>query len=229
MHNLERHGIPWHGAGRLLDVGCGGGSFLHRMHLQGWQVTGIDVHQPVIQRINTQLGLSALAGSLPHPSLKSDSFDVVTFWQSLEHMHWPLQMLREAHRLLAPGGKLVVGVPNIASGPFRWFGPDWFPLELPRHLVHFSPATLRQMLEAAGFLDPETQFVRAPTWLQSSARIARDRHHGSLLLHSLALRPLSRVVADYLKFTGQSEYITAIASKPAHAAVAQQPRRAMTG
>ena len=51
-------------------------------------------------------------------------------------------VLREARDLLAPGGKLVVAVPNIDSLPFRWFGRHWFGLDLPRHLTHFTPASL---------------------------------------------------------------------------------------
>src|SRR5262249_31197396 len=62
----ERKGMPLHGQGRLLDFGCGGGSYLERMHQQGWRVTGLDVSEKAVIRIRDELGLPALAGTLPH-------------------------------------------------------------------------------------------------------------------------------------------------------------------
>src|SRR5262249_34256030 len=139
---VERRVLPWHGNGRLLDFGCGGGSFLERMHKQGWSRVGLDTSEAAVRSIRSELGLAAPVGTLPHPELAPESFDVITMWHALEHVHAPLDVLREAHRLLAPGGRLLVAVPNIASWPFRWFGRDWFGLDLPRHLTHFEPETL---------------------------------------------------------------------------------------
>src|SRR5205823_1209681 len=147
----ERLALPWHGEGRLLDFGCGGGSYLERMARQGWRVTGVDASPAAVNRIRNDLGLNAHVGSLPHARLHAESFDVVTMWHSLEHVHDPLDVLRQARRLLAPGGKLVVAVPNIDSLPFRWFGHAWYGLDLPRHLTHFSAWTLKLMLQRAGF------------------------------------------------------------------------------
>src|SRR5205823_4386530 len=89
--------------------------------------------------------------------------------------HQPLDILRAAHHLLAPGGKLIVAVPNIDSLAFRWFGSAWNGLDLPRHLVHFSPATLRLMLQRAGFRVGRVCMVRRSGWLRNSARLA-TRH-----------------------------------------------------
>jgi len=147
----ERRVLPWHGQGRLLDFGCGGGKFLLRMQDQGWKVLGLDSSPSVVQQLRDKLGVKALAGTLPHPQLAAPSFDVVTMWSSLAHVHQPLEVLREAFRVLAPGGRLYVEVPNIESWAFRWFGSRWTGLDLPRHLTHFSTVTLRSMLETAGF------------------------------------------------------------------------------
>ena len=70
-------------------------------------------------------------------------------WQSLEHVHDPQEVLSEARRTLAPGGKLIVATPNIDSLPFRWFGHAWYGLDLPRHLTHLAAWTLRLMLHRA--------------------------------------------------------------------------------
>jgi SAM-dependent methyltransferase len=173
--DLAREALPLHGKGRLLDFGCGSGSFLVRMRRQGWHVTGVDACAAVVDRLRSQHGLHALAGSLPHPALEECSFDVITMWQALEHVHQPLATLRSAHRLLAPGGKLLVTVPNLDSLAFRWFGSAWNGLDLPRHLVHFSPSTLRLILYRAGFRAIRVSMVRRSGWLRDSARLA-SRH-----------------------------------------------------
>src|SRR5438105_7053676 len=89
----ERRALPWHGQGRLLDFGCGGGSFLERMHSQGWRVTGLDNSATTVARVRAELGVPLLCGTLPHPELEPAAFDVMTMWHSLEHVHEPLAKL----------------------------------------------------------------------------------------------------------------------------------------
>jgi 2-polyprenyl-3-methyl-5-hydroxy-6-metoxy-1,4-benzoquinol methylase len=168
----ERKTLQRHGQGRLLDFGCGGGSYLERMHRQGWRVVGIDPSAAAVNRIRMELGLKAFAGTLPHPELAPGSFDVITMWHSLEHVHQPREVLRQAYFLLAPGGRLLVAVPNIESLPFRWFGRSWYGLDLPRHLTHFSPRTLRLMLERVGFVIRQARMVRQTNWMRYSAGLA---------------------------------------------------------
>jgi SAM-dependent methyltransferase len=203
--NNERKVLNWHGEGRLLDFGCGSGAFLERMHLQGWKVTGLDLSTTVVRNIRTDLGLFALTGSLPHPALSDASFDVITMWQSLEHVHNPLEVLRAARRLLVPGGKLIVSVPNIDSLPFRWFGQAWSGLDLPRHLTHFAPWTLRLMLNRAGFHTGRIHMVRRSGWLRASAQLA-CRHAPGPRWHSWLRRRIpSSFTAWYTCLRGLSD------------------------
>src|SRR5262245_53984147 len=131
----ERRGLlPGAAPGRLLDFGCGGGGYLRRMADRGWRVTGLDVAPRVVRAIREELDCEAFVGTLPHPELAAGSFDVVTMWQSLEHVHQPLAILREALRVLVPGGTAIVAVPNFDSLSAGWFGPHWLGLDLPRHL-----------------------------------------------------------------------------------------------
>src|SRR5262249_56551348 len=211
----ERQALPVQGAGRLLDFGCGSGSYLERMHRQGWQVTGVDVSAAAVQRVRTELHLPALVGSLPHPELRRATFDVITMWHSLEHVHAPLEVLRQAHRLLVPGGRLVVAVPNIDSLPFRWFGPAWFGLDLPRHLTHFAPWTLQLMLERAGFQPGPVRMVRHSDWLRSSAERACATGRAARWQHWLRARPASRLAAWYSYLSRQTDCIMVTAHKSA--------------
>jgi SAM-dependent methyltransferase len=210
---VKRRGLEWQGQGRLLDFGCGGGSFLVEMRALGWDVTGIDISAATVRRVRDEFDVRVLLGGLPHPELEDECFDVITMWQSLEHVHAPREVLREAHRLLAPGGKLIVAVPNIDSLAFRWFGRNWVGLDLPRHLTHFTPWTLPLMLERTGFRVGPVQLVRHSQWLRLSAQRARSDRRSPHWIGWLRTKPLSRVAAWYSFVTNQSDSILATAFK----------------
>ncbi len=212
----ERRGVlPWPAPGRLLDFGCGAGSFLKTMAEQGWQVTGLDAAVGAVEHVRDHHGLTALVGTLPHPDLQPCSFDVITMWHSLEHVHQPLRILREAHKLLIPGGQLIVATPNIASWPFRFFGISWFGLDLPRHLTHFTPATLTAMLQNAGFRVKCLRPMRHSDWLRSSAQLALHRGRRGLITRALRWKPLAKLTTWLCYLSGQSDCIIAIAERPA--------------
>lgn len=211
----ERRGLPWQGRGRLLDFGCGGGAYLKRMADQGWTVTGIDSAEAPVHRLQDEMGIRALTGTLPHPSLKPCSFDVITMWHSLEHVHRPLDVLREAYQLLTPGGRLVVACPNLDSWPAKWFGPAWFGLDLPRHLTHFTPPTLTRMLTAAGFRVEAVRPIRHSDWLRSSAKLGVKQGVGGSWAKALTWKPAAKAAAFAAYVTGGSDCMMAIAERPA--------------
>lgn len=211
--DLRDH-VPWHGQGRLLDFGCGGGSYLERMHRQGWHVTGLDASPAAVEAVHAQLGLPALVGTLPHPDLQSGSFDVITMWHSLEHVHDPEAALKAAYRLLSPGGRLIVAVPNIDSLPFRWFGHAWFALDLPRHLTHFAPWTLDLMLQRAGFHVGRVKMIRHNKWLRASAELACQRPEHSRWHRVLTRKPAARLATWYSYLRRQSDCMIVTGWRP---------------
>jgi SAM-dependent methyltransferase len=135
----------------VLDVGCGGGLFLRLLAEEGRRVAGLD-RSATAARVAWQVqGVPSVCASLDLPPFADGSFGAITMFHVLEHLPDPAAYVRAAHRLLKPGGRLVVQVPNIDSFQFRLFGSRWSGLELPRHLVDFNARTLRRLLEQCGF------------------------------------------------------------------------------
>jgi SAM-dependent methyltransferase len=135
--------------GRALDVGCGSGTWLLKMRILGWEVEGVELSEAACAAARSA-GLHVHQGQLADAGLPAASFDVVRIWHTLEHVPDPALVLREAARLLRPGGLLLVGVPNAGGWLARAFGSYWFDLDVPRHLWHFTERDLRRLVEDAG-------------------------------------------------------------------------------
>jgi len=142
--------VPWVGEMRLFDFGCGAGNYLKSMQQMGCTVTGMDISEAAVSVCRAN-GLNVYQGTLPCPDISDNSFDVITMWQSLEHVTNPRAVIAEAYRILGPGGCLAIGVPLFDSFACKCFGPDWYHLDIPRHNSHFECFTLRRLLEEEGF------------------------------------------------------------------------------
>lgn len=148
---LRRHAALSSGS-RLCDVGCSYGTLLDEAHRRlGCSVAGCDPDAGSLEHSVAPAGADLRLGDLSAAGFDVSSFDAVTFFHSLEHTPDPVAALREARRILAPGGTLVVEVPNWGALWRRLLGRFWFPLLVPQHLVHFELATLRAAAERAGF------------------------------------------------------------------------------
>ncbi len=136
--------------GRVLDIGCAMGAFLLGMRERGWDVQGVEFNAEVAEAARARHSLDVFPGTLEEARFADASFDAVTMWDVLEHVHDPAATLREIQRILKPGGLLVTRVPNGASWDAKLFGEYWAGLDAPRHLFLFAPDTLTRLLEQAG-------------------------------------------------------------------------------
>jgi 2-polyprenyl-3-methyl-5-hydroxy-6-metoxy-1,4-benzoquinol methylase len=135
---------------RLLDIGCGNGSFLLRMRSLGWEVFGVEPDPKSAEQARAA-GLNVQVGLLPQASLPEDHFDAAILSHVIEHLHDPVETLQRCCKLLKPNGKLVIYTPNYEARGRALFGPCWRGLETPRHLVLFTETSLWQTLERCGF------------------------------------------------------------------------------
>jgi 2-polyprenyl-3-methyl-5-hydroxy-6-metoxy-1,4-benzoquinol methylase len=146
LDEVQRH----RPAGRLLDIGCSIGRLLDLARRRGYDVLGLELGERAAQHAREHYGLPILQRTLNETGLDADSFDVVTLMEVLEHLPQPREMLREVHRILKPGGALLIGVPNVWSlgvivlhGQARTFNRN--------HLIFFSEQTLGRLLREEGF------------------------------------------------------------------------------
>jgi SAM-dependent methyltransferase len=115
----------------------------------GWRVAGIELDPDAATRAR-RFTDEIHVGDVLSASFAPDRFDVVTAFHVLEHVPDPVRVMRRMLEWLAPGGLLIVEVPNAGGLGARLFGPAWSGLELPRHLSQFTPESLAAVVKRAG-------------------------------------------------------------------------------
>ncbi|MCX7915211.1 MAG: class I SAM-dependent methyltransferase [Verrucomicrobiae bacterium] len=144
--------------GRCLDIGCGDGWILAEIRRQGWRVIGLERTVQSARFAREVQNLPIIVG--PLEAMRDDArFDLIVLHQALEHLPDPMHTLQHCCRLLRPGGRLVVAVPNLDSWQARWARGHWLHLDVPRHLAHFTPTSLRRALERAGLVWESARYV----------------------------------------------------------------------
>ncbi len=136
--------------GRLLDVGSACGFFVRAAQEAGWEAEGVEPSRWSAEYGRTQLGVRIFPGVLREAGFPDTYFDAITMWDVLEHVPDPLSDLQEAHRVLKPGGVLLVNYPNAGSLLARLAGRHWW-FFLSVHLYYFTPRSLNRLLGKAGF------------------------------------------------------------------------------
>ena len=132
----------------LLDVGCGDGSFLEGLGARPG--AGMDWSQNAARAVLAR-NFPALRGHVEALPVRDGAFSVITMFHVLEHLARAEPCLEAVRRALAPGGSLVIQVPNSACWQRRLLGGRWAGYDPPRHLVNYSTKTLAETLERSGF------------------------------------------------------------------------------
>ena len=117
---------------------------------RGFEAHGVEISAAAAAGADPRAQIR-IAPNLQEAQYETNQFSAVILWHVLEHLRHPEETLAEVARILEPGGRLIIAVPNFDSMQSRWAGADWFHLDLPRHLYHFSDRTLVRFVERQGF------------------------------------------------------------------------------
>lgn len=148
-HYARHLPFPLVGKNRILDVGCGNGSFLIRVRQLGWQVNGLEFDMKAASLAKSQ-GIDVWVGDYRNAPFKANSFDAITCHQVIEHVHDVPAFIAHLSSWLKPDGRLWLGTPNINSFARKYFGVHWRGLHPPHHITILSPKTLLKLLNDYG-------------------------------------------------------------------------------
>lgn len=139
-------------AGKVLDIGCANGVFLREMKKRNWEVFGVETNQSAAESCQSSFGRDHIfASPLTKLNLLPNSFDLITLFQVLEHLPDPKKHLELCYQLLKKDGLLIIDVQNYSSPEAKIFGPNWYGLDIPRHLSQFRKSDLLSLIQQYGF------------------------------------------------------------------------------
>jgi 2-polyprenyl-3-methyl-5-hydroxy-6-metoxy-1,4-benzoquinol methylase len=170
-----RHLPPPRTGARLLEVGCGNGSFLLAMRELGWDVQGLEPDAKAAQVARSH-GLSVIEGVLQPSLFQEASFDAITLHHVIEHLHNPVEILELCLRLIRPGGTISIITPNIAARGSKRYRQDWYPLQPPSHLVLFTTRSLIKAMKHSGYhnVTAHASFFGAASIFRDSEKLKTD-------------------------------------------------------
>ena len=148
--------------GKMLDIGAGTGAFVAHMKEKGWEATGLEPDEVAREKARTDNGVQLL--EMDHLySLPQESFDVITLWHVLEHVHDLHPYMERLKALLRRDGRIFIAVPNYTSHDAAVYREAWAAYDVPRHLYHFSPDSMERLVSAHGL---QLQYSQ-PMWFDS--------------------------------------------------------------
>ena len=148
--------------GNILDIGCGTGAFLNTMKIGGWNIAGLEPDETARAKATSLYGIE------PQPSqnifsLQYNAYDAITMWHVLEHVHQLHEYMAQLKNILTDKGKIFIAVPNYTSYDAQYYGEFWAAYDVPRHLYHFSPASMKNLVEQHGLSIKKIK----PMWFDS--------------------------------------------------------------
>lgn len=135
---------------QLLDIGAGTGAFAKKMLDEKWKVTALEPDDIARQNAKNKYNLQL---ETPEKlfTLQKNSYNVITLWHVLEHIHTLEEYLKQFHQILENKGKLFIAVPNYTSYDAKYYKEFWAGFDVPRHLYHFSPKSINILANSFGF------------------------------------------------------------------------------
>lgn len=155
-----------------LDLGCGAGWIMEKLKKVGWQTEGLEWNETAAQRARDATNCNVFAGDFRTVDIPKNKYHLIVLNHVFEHFHDPKETLIRLKELLADGGKIVLFYPNAHAFGASWHNTDWFPWEVPRHLVFPSPKAVKQLAKNVGFSETKVftrAFYSSVHWVSSKA------------------------------------------------------------
>jgi 2-polyprenyl-3-methyl-5-hydroxy-6-metoxy-1,4-benzoquinol methylase len=164
--------------GMHLDIGSGSGAFVHAMTEAGWLSTGVEPDENAREIAAKRYRVDVFPAD-HFFSLPASSYDAITLWHVLEHVHRLDDYIKHLKSIISTNGKIIIAVPNYTSHDAAIYGAGWAAYDVPRHLYHFSPTSIKKLMERHG-LHVKTII---PMWLDSFyvSMLSEKYKKGSLL------------------------------------------------
>ncbi len=196
--------IPPNPNGKLLDIGCGDGKELLRHKRNGWETYGVEINDLAAKYVREQLGLNVFTGIVEDAEFKNEFFDVIILNNVLEHMSDPKTTLNEINRILKNDGTLAISIPNANSFEAKKFKKYWTGWDLPRHLYHFTPNTIKSLLNKTGFQISEIKYDNNPNIILSSLKYIFEERKINPILGLSFSYPFANLLSIILAKSGRS-------------------------
>lgn len=222
--------------GKILDIGTGIGLFLTKFQELGWQVEGTEISKESAAFARRQYHVPVHVGMLEDLKLPASSFDVIVLNHVLEHLYHPKQVLAICRQLLKKDGLLVIALPNISGLGHFIFRRHWYAMQPGRHVYHFSPGTMYQLLRQSQFqllkiilsdyIHDQYTFFQSIRYLKSRP-VSMPANHSSIktspaankfspkAILSIIANLLASIVALFEKFTKTGDVMIVVA-RPSH-------------
>ncbi len=153
--------IPYIPDARGLDIGCSNGQYINSMNALGWHFEGVEFNAKAVD-LCRKAGIKVVHGELKSAGFEENSFDIITARHLIEHIPDPDALVKEISRILKPGGYLLIITPNTRAFCRKWFGLNWFPDEIPRHLILFNLKSLNMLVSKYNLSAVRTKTFSTP-------------------------------------------------------------------
>lgn len=173
--------------GKFLDIGCGSGKNLKLLQNYGWDTYGIELDEKAVRYAKDQ-GLKVERSSIEEAQFNGMKFDCIRIWHVFEHLTDPNGALKKIGDLLSHDGAILMAVPNAKSWARMIFGRYWYGLDVPRHVISYSPKTLRTLMNVHGLRIVEIKYASCGSFVGSISNfLRRECGYRGNLINSLLL------------------------------------------
>jgi 2-polyprenyl-3-methyl-5-hydroxy-6-metoxy-1,4-benzoquinol methylase len=180
----------------------------------GWDVYGTEINENAVINATEKLDLKNIKlGRFEDITWNQNFFDIVHMSMVLEHLHDPLRSLHLVHSVLKPKGQLILSVPDISGIEAKLYKDKCYSLHVPQHLSHFSPETIKLILNKNGFRVKKIIHQSFDRDLVSSAEYLNNKLLSRVLHNSLIRKTIVQPVVVFLSFIGKTSRMSVFAEK----------------